>query len=113
MRGCWVSQTKIDTEQNKKLNAKQNNKKTKHGSLIIDSGRLDVDAEKRIANASKAFGALRQAVFDNSNLSIVTKRQVYRACVLSMLLYSSKYWVLLKRHLNKLNCFLTDVSKHL
>ena len=28
------------------------------GSLIADSGRLDVEVEKRIANASKAFVAL-------------------------------------------------------
>ena len=28
------------------------------GSLIADSGRLDVEVEKRIANASRAFGAL-------------------------------------------------------
>jgi len=44
------------------------------GSLIADSGMLDVEVEKRIANTSKAFGALGHAVFDNSHLSIVTKR---------------------------------------
>ena len=33
------------------------------GSLIADSGRLDVEVEKRIASASKAFGALQHAVF--------------------------------------------------
>ena len=32
------------------------------GSLIADSGRIDMEVEKRIAGASKAFGALRQAV---------------------------------------------------
>jgi len=35
------------------------------GSLIADSERLDVEVEKRIANASKAIGALRHAVFNN------------------------------------------------
>ncbi len=48
------------------------------GSL---SGRMDVDVEKRIAKASRAFGALRKAVFQDKNLTLVTKRKVYQACV--------------------------------
>ena len=31
------------------------------GSLIVESGRMYVDVDKRIENASKAFGALRRA----------------------------------------------------
>ena len=34
-----------------------------------------------------------------------TKRQVYQACVLSVLLYGSESWTLLRRHLNRLNAF--------
>ena len=75
------------------------------GSLIADSGRIDVEVEKRIASASKAFGALRQAVFKDAHLSVNTKRQVYKACVLSVLLYGSECWVPLRRHLRKLNTF--------
>ena len=44
------------------------------GSLIAASGRLDVEIEKRLASASKAFGALRQAVFKDAHLSLNTKR---------------------------------------
>lgn len=36
------------------------------GSLVSDDGRIDAEVEKRIANASKAFGALRCAVFDDT-----------------------------------------------
>ena len=61
------------------------------GSLIADSGRIDVEVEKKIASASKAFGALRQAVFKDAHLSVNTKRQVYKACVLSVLLYVSEH----------------------
>ena len=71
-------------------------------SLIADSGRLDVNVENRIASASKVFGALRHAVFDNSHLSTVTKRHVYGACVLSVLIYGSECWVPLKNHQVKL-----------
>ena len=75
------------------------------GSLIADSGRMNVEIEKRLAGASKAFGALRQAVFKDAHLSLNTKRQVYRACVLSVLLYGSECWVPLRKHLKKLNTF--------
>ena len=51
--------------------------------------RMDVDVERRIAQASKAFGALRKAVFLDKNLTLTT-RKVYQACVLSVLLYGSK-----------------------
>ena len=33
------------------------------GSIIAGSGRMDVDVDRRVAQASKAFGALRKAVF--------------------------------------------------
>jgi len=75
------------------------------GSLISDDGRVSVEVERRIANASKAFGALREAVFKNSNLSIETKRFVYRACVLSVLLYGGECWAPLRGQLRKLNSF--------
>ena len=40
-------------------------------------------------------------------MSVNTKRQrqVYKACVLSVLLYGSECWVPLRRHLRKLNTF--------
>ena len=32
-------------------------------SIIVDDGRIDAEIYKRIASTSRAFGALRQAVF--------------------------------------------------
>ena len=75
------------------------------GPLISDEGRIGAEVERRVASASKAFGALRQSVFMNSHLSVDTKRHVYRACVLSVLLYSSECWTPLSRQLKKLNSF--------
>ena len=54
---------------------------------VADSGRMDVDLESRIVQASKTFGALRKAVFLDKNLTLTTKRKV---CVLSVLLYGFK-----------------------
>ena len=57
----------------------------------MSNGRLHAEVDRRIANASKAFGALRKAVFDDENLSLSTKRKVYNACVISVLLYGSEF----------------------
>ena len=73
------------------------------GSIIADDGRIDTETDRRIANASKAFGALRQAVFKDDNLSVATKRKVYQSCVLSVLLYGAECWTPLRRHIRNLN----------
>ena len=52
------------------------------GSVIEDKRSIDTAVDRRIANASRAFGALHQSVFDNCYLSIKPKRCVYQACVL-------------------------------
>ena len=75
------------------------------GSTIETSGKLDLDVDCRITKASKTFGALRKAVFEDTNLTTLTKRKVYDACVLSTLLYGSESWTPLKKHLQKLNSF--------
>ena len=59
-------------------------------SLIAASDRIDADVDKCLANASKVFGTLRQAVFTDANLHS-TKRLVYRACVLSALASTGSY----------------------
>ena len=75
------------------------------GSLVTHDGRIHAEVDRRIACASRAFGALKQAVFRDAHLSLSTKRSVYRTCVLSVLLYGSECWVPLQRHLKKLNSF--------
>ena len=75
------------------------------GPLIAESGRSHEEVDRRIASASKAFGTLRRAVSKDSNLSVKTKRSVYNACVMSVLLYGSECWVPLRRDLKRLNSF--------
>ena len=57
------------------------------GSLITSNGKIDAEIDKRIANA----------------FSVSTKRKVYQACVLSVLLYGGECWTPLKKHLEKLS----------
>ena len=75
------------------------------GSLMASSGRMDVDVDRRVAQASRAFGAMRKAVFMDRNLSLTTKRKLYNACVLSVLLYGAECWIPLRKHTRKLNTF--------
>ena len=75
------------------------------GSVMADSGRMDIDVERRISQASRAFGVLRKAVFLDKNLTLSTKRKIYQACVLSVLFYGSECWTTLKKHTKKLNTF--------
>ena len=46
------------------------------GSLIAESGRAHEEVDRRIASASRAFGALRQPIFEDPDLSITTKRYI-------------------------------------
>ena len=64
-----------------------------------------MDVDRRIAQASKAFGALRKSVFMDKNLTLTTKRRLYDACVVSILLYGAECWTPLRKHEKKLNTF--------
>ena len=66
---------------------------------------MDVDVDKQLAQASKAFGALRKAVFMDKNLHLSIKKRIYNACVLLVLLYGAECWIPLLRHNRKLNSF--------
>ena len=64
------------------------------GSNISSDGEIMVEIDCRITKASRAFGCLWRPIFQNRNLSVATKRQVYRAVVLSVLLYGAETWTL-------------------
>lgn len=62
------------------------------GAIVESDGGITKDVEDRIARASKAFGALCRPVFGDKDLSLRTKRLVYRAEALGLLLYGSETW---------------------
>lgn len=72
-----------------------------------------MEIDSRIAKASRAFGCLRRAIFQDRNLSVETKRQVYRAAVL---LYGAETWTQQVRRLNSFyNCCvrtMLDVTRY-
>lgn len=45
-----------------------------------------------VAKANRAFGCLQSAVFQNQNINVATRREVYRSVVLFTLLYGAETW---------------------
>ena len=52
-----------------------------------------------------AFGCLLSSIFDNRSLSVMIKRGVYLAVVLSTLLYGSETWVVKSPSIPRLEVF--------
>ena len=75
------------------------------GSVVEAHGEVLKDVEDKIARASRAFGALCRPVFQDSNLSLKTKRMVYRAVVMGVLLYGAEAWVNKRAVTRKLEAF--------
>jgi len=73
------------------------------------SCRCAVDVDNRLARASRAFGAVRCVLLD-ANIRLPTRRLIYSACILSVLLYGSECWCLLKPQLRKLESFTNAAS---
>ena len=63
------------------------------------------DVENRIARASSAFGALCRPVFQDNSLSMKTRRMVYRAVVLGVVLYGAEIWITKRAAVRKLESF--------
>ena len=76
------------------------------GSTISKDGRIDSELTKRMAKASSAFGRLRTRLWNNHHVSIRTKCKIYRAIVLSTLLYGAESWTLYGSQVKKLHAFM-------
>ncbi|TWW62323.1 hypothetical protein D4764_04G0009700 [Takifugu flavidus] len=75
------------------------------GSTITENLSLDVELSRRIGKAASTFRKLTERVWDNGKLTTHTKVQVYRACVISTLLYGSETWTLYSHQERRLNSF--------
>ena len=62
------------------------------GSIISSNGCIDDEKETRMAKASASFGRLRQIFWNNHHVSMQIKGKIYRAVVLSILLYGAEAW---------------------
>ena len=75
------------------------------GAIVERNGSILSDVDSRIAKASRAYGAVRRPVFKGKDLTLKTKRLVYRAVVLGVLLYGAETWAVKKEHSRKFEVF--------
>lgn len=87
------------------------------GCTITSDAKIERDIDSRLAKASSAFGRLYTRVWSNGHIKRATKVSVYRAVVLTTLLYGAESWVPYRRHLQLLErfhqrCLRTILSIH-
>ena len=73
------------------------------GSTISSDGCIDDEIQRRMAKASASFGRLRQRLWNNHHVSMRVKGKIYRAIVLSTLLYGAEAWTVYRRQVKKLH----------
>ena len=75
------------------------------GSTTTDTLSLDVELSKRIDKTSTTLSKLTKRVWENKHLTILTKITVYKAYVISTLLYGSESWTTYSTQERKLQVF--------
>ena len=75
------------------------------GSMLSDDALIDKEVEKRISRASTSFGRLYSRVWNQNGLRLQTKLKVYKAIVLTNLLYGCETWTCYRRHIKALDRF--------
>ena len=75
------------------------------GSTPSRSANINAEVTNSIAKASSTFGRLKKSVWERQGLSHCTKVKVYRAVVLTTLLYGCETWTIYSRHEKQLHQF--------
>ena len=70
-------------------------------SIISNNGCIDDEIQSRMTNACASFGRLRQRLWNNR-----VKGKIYRAIVLSTLLYGAEAWIVYRRQVKELHAFM-------
>ncbi|KAL8597728.1 hypothetical protein ACOMHN_001687 [Nucella lapillus] len=73
------------------------------GSILSSPNSLDKEISNRIAEASASCGRLHERVRNERGLKLETKCAVYRAVVLTALLYGCEPWTVYRRHVKLLD----------
>ena len=75
------------------------------GSTITDNLSIDSELNKQIGKAAMTLSRLKKRVWSNNKLSDHTKVNVYKASVISTLLYGSESWTMHAHQEKRLNVF--------
>ena len=69
------------------------------GGIISNDASIDAEITSRISRATVAFGRLTKRLWLNRNVRFSTKISVYRAAVITSLLYGCETWTLKRKHI--------------
>ena len=75
------------------------------GSSVNSAANLDDGVLNRLSKASQAFGCFHTRIWQERGIKVNTKLDVYKAVVLSSLLYGCETWTCYRRHIRKLEQF--------
>ena len=75
------------------------------GSIVSNDCSMEPELSVRIARANSAFNKLNKRLWTKSGIRLETKVMVYRAVVLSCLLYGSEAWTLNAKQIRSLERF--------
>lgn len=75
------------------------------GAVLSTSATIDADVLHRISKASGTFGKLNIRIWQRHEIKLCTKIAVYRAVILSILLYGCESWTPLHHNVEKLKSF--------
>lgn len=80
-------------------------KSTYRGSTLSRTVVIDDEINTRLAKASAASDRLHKNVWDRRGITKETKIKVYKAIVLTTILYGCESWTVYQRHARKMNHF--------
>ena len=83
------------------------------GSTLFRNVFIDDDTDARIAKARTDFGWICKNVWERQGLNLQTKLKVYKAVVMTTLLYACETWTVCCRHARKLNRFHVNCLRRL
>ena len=75
------------------------------GKLPVNTVAMDYGITARIAKGCTALGGLQHRLWREHGVSLKTKVEVYRAVVLTTLLFGSECWTLYRKHIKQLEQF--------
>jgi len=75
------------------------------GSMVSSDGSVSREVKRRIGMSLTAFQSLKTSLWKRKEISVPIKMMVYRAIVLSRLLYGAETWALTTRDLQRLEAF--------
>ena len=75
------------------------------GSILANDALIDKEVANRISRARTSFGRLYSRVWNQKGIWLQTKIKVYKAVVLTNLLYGCETWTCYRQHLRALDKF--------